>query len=46
MNTLGYSIDGNDRDINILKFDYDKLKRNVDDNHDFAKVFKKIWNEK
>ena len=36
MNTLGYSIDGNDRDINILKFDYDKLKRNVDDNHDFA----------
>ena len=36
MNTLGYSIDGNDRDINILKFDYDKLERYVDDNHDFA----------
>ena len=36
VNTLGYRIDGNDRDINVLKFDYDKLERYVDDNHDFA----------
>ena len=36
VNTLGYRIDGNDRDINVLKFNYDELERYVDDNHDFA----------
>ena len=36
MNNLGYSISVNKGDINILKFDTDKLERYVDDNHDFA----------
>ena len=36
VNNLGYSISVNKGDINILKFDTDKLERYVDDNHDFA----------
>merc|ERR1711884_828571 len=36
VNNLGYSISVNKGDINILKFDTDKLERYVEDNRDFA----------